>query len=154
MIYVWLKFKFNTIFSFRNRILIKVNHGPEWNVESSFPNLPFTSIFLISGSKWWGILPNRIFSSKRPLTWDPTWYSCRHEFSYRVLVWATVVFTWCRGDMKFSFRGDMKILCRFFMPAWKAMSGGMKLMPAWKSHVNRFFSDQGYMKTKFSLFSF
>ena len=28
----------------------KVNHGPEWNVEFLFPNKPFHSITLISGS--------------------------------------------------------------------------------------------------------
>ena len=42
------------IASFRKRILIQqqVNNLPEWNEESSFPNMPLMSIFLISGSKW------------------------------------------------------------------------------------------------------
>ena len=49
MIYAALKFTlpvWDAEFQFQE----KVNHGPEWNVEFSFPNMPFSGIFLISGS--------------------------------------------------------------------------------------------------------
>ena len=49
VIYVTLKFTLlvkNAEFEFQK----KVNHGPEWNVEFLFPNMLFTSIFLISRS--------------------------------------------------------------------------------------------------------
>ena len=60
MIYVALKFTLavgDAEFQFQS----KVNHGPEWNMEFLFPNMPITSIFLISGSV-------KIFSCK--LTFD------------------------------------------------------------------------------------
>ena len=65
-IYWTLKSKFNTIVRFRNRILIavKVNHGPEGNVEFLFPYESDISIFLISRQIRSVILVNRISTYK------------------------------------------------------------------------------------------
>ena len=54
MIYLLLKFK--TLFLklanlFNSNFNWQVNHRPQWNVESSFPYTPFTSIFLIFESE-------------------------------------------------------------------------------------------------------
>ena len=67
MIYVALKFTLlvgDTEFEFQ----LEVDHGLEWNVEFMFQSMPFNSIFLISGFMRYGILPNKIFSSKTALT--------------------------------------------------------------------------------------